>query len=201
MAIYCGNSALHISLKANGGNTTFGTHDQCFKKGYGIGYNAPVGEISKFMVEWGPYKPYIVQKNNLWRWQGPAWLSARNTESIHCKGLWARSRCQSKANVTDIVLITQAKTDATVATTDGYGCCASFSWRLIEDSCDDTCRRASFSFPQSSSFSLSVSVSPSMFIDALIMLKSSCISSLYCLTKYPDAKERTSSGWNPSLKL
>ena len=62
MDIYCGNNALHRSLKVNGGNKTFGTHDQCFKKGYGIGYNAPVGDISQFMAEWGPYKPYIVQK-------------------------------------------------------------------------------------------------------------------------------------------
>ena len=59
MAAYCGNNALHGSLKANGGSKIFGTHDQCLKKGYGIGYNAPVTDVA----EWsGPYKPYIVQK-------------------------------------------------------------------------------------------------------------------------------------------
>jgi hypothetical protein len=63
MAVYCGNSGLHRSLKVNGGNKTFGTHDQCFKKGYGIGFNAPINNIMKFIAEWaGPYKPYIVQK-------------------------------------------------------------------------------------------------------------------------------------------
>ena len=63
MAIYCGNNALHRSLKANSGSKIFGTHDQCFKKGYGIGYNAPVSDVAKFIAEWsGPYKPYIVQK-------------------------------------------------------------------------------------------------------------------------------------------
>ena len=63
MAIYCGNNDLHRSLKANGGIKIFGTHEQCFKKGYGIGYNAPVNDVAKFIAEWsGPYKPHIVQK-------------------------------------------------------------------------------------------------------------------------------------------
>ena len=63
MAIYCGNNALHGSLKANGGSKIFGTHGQCFQKGYGIGYNAPVTDVAKFIAEWsGPYKPYIDQK-------------------------------------------------------------------------------------------------------------------------------------------
>ena len=60
---YCGNNALHRSLKNNGGSKIFGTHDQCFKKGYGVGYNAPVSDVERFIAEWsGPYKPYIVQK-------------------------------------------------------------------------------------------------------------------------------------------
>ena len=63
MAIYCGNNALHGSLKANGGSKSFGTHDQCLKKGYGIGYNAPVSDVAEFIAEWaGPYKPHIVQR-------------------------------------------------------------------------------------------------------------------------------------------
>lgn len=60
---YCGNNALHKSLKANGGTESFGTHDQCFKKGYGVGYNAPVKGVAEFIAEWaGPYRPHIVQK-------------------------------------------------------------------------------------------------------------------------------------------
>jgi len=63
MAVYCGNNALHRSLKANGGNKIFGTHDLCFKKCYGIGFNAPVNNIAEIVAEWaGPYTPYIVQK-------------------------------------------------------------------------------------------------------------------------------------------
>ena len=56
---YCGNNALHASLKGNGGDKIFGTHAQCFKKGYGIGYNAPVVDVAEWAA---PYKPYIVQK-------------------------------------------------------------------------------------------------------------------------------------------
>ena len=41
----------------------FGTHKQCYKKGYGVGYNAPIKNVAEFIAEWaGPYKPYIVQK-------------------------------------------------------------------------------------------------------------------------------------------
>ena len=63
MEIFCGNNSAHSSLKINGGQLPFGTHDQCFKKGYGIGYNAQVTDATKFIAEWGgPYKPHIVQK-------------------------------------------------------------------------------------------------------------------------------------------
>ena len=61
MAVYCGNNAMAAKLKANGGSKMFGTHDQCFRKGYGIGYNTLVSDVER--AEWsGPYKPYIVQK-------------------------------------------------------------------------------------------------------------------------------------------
>ncbi len=61
--MYCGNNALHRSLQANGGSKIFGTHEQCFKKGYGIGFNAAVSDAAKFITEWsGPYKPHIVQR-------------------------------------------------------------------------------------------------------------------------------------------
>ena len=61
--VYCGNNAYDHSLKTNGGKDVFGTHKQCFKKGYGLGYNAPVKDVADFIAEWaGRYKPYIVQK-------------------------------------------------------------------------------------------------------------------------------------------
>ena len=62
-ALYCGNNSLHRSLKANGGTRIFGTNAECFKKGYGVGYNAPVKNMAEFIAEWARrYKPYIVQK-------------------------------------------------------------------------------------------------------------------------------------------
>ena len=63
MAIYCGNNSFHHSLKANGGHDQFGTHKECFRKGYAIGYNAPVHDVGRFIAQWGgPYRPHIVQK-------------------------------------------------------------------------------------------------------------------------------------------
>ena len=61
--VYCGNNAYDPSLRTNGGKDVFGTHNQCYKKGYGVGYNAPVKNVAEFIAEWaGKYKPYIVQK-------------------------------------------------------------------------------------------------------------------------------------------
>ena len=53
---------LSPKLKRNGGGEVFGTPSQCFKKGYGIGFNAPIVDVATFLAEWaGQYKPYIVQ--------------------------------------------------------------------------------------------------------------------------------------------
>ena len=61
--VYCGNNAYHPSLRTNGGKDVFGTHKQCYEKGYGVGYNAPAKSVVEFIAEWaGRYKPYIVQK-------------------------------------------------------------------------------------------------------------------------------------------
>ena len=50
-------------LKQNGGTDIFGTSTECFRKGYGLGYNAPMGHVASFLAEWGGrYKPYINQK-------------------------------------------------------------------------------------------------------------------------------------------
>ena len=41
----------------------FGTHSECFRKGYAIGYNAPIHDADRFIAEWGgQYKAHIVQK-------------------------------------------------------------------------------------------------------------------------------------------
>ena len=63
--VYCGNNARSQSLKANGGDDTFGNHRQCFRKGYARGYNQTISDIPKFVQKWtGGYKAYIEQK--LW---------------------------------------------------------------------------------------------------------------------------------------
>ena len=60
---YCGNNMLSPKLKRNGGGEVFGTPSQCFRKGYGLGYNAPIVNVAKFLAEWGgEYKPYIEQQ-------------------------------------------------------------------------------------------------------------------------------------------
>ena len=102
--VYCGNNALHRSLKVNGGTKTFGAHDQCFKRGYGIGFNAPVNNIAEFVAEWsGPYKPYIVQK--LFHGSGnvePGFQRATLNQSLargFALGRVARAKNMSRKNV------------------------------------------------------------------------------------------------------
>ena len=59
---YCGNNIYARDLKSNGGQESFGSSTDCFRKGFGIGYNAPVDDVASVIAEWaGPYKPYIVQ--------------------------------------------------------------------------------------------------------------------------------------------
>ena len=59
---YCGNNIYARDLKSNGGQESFGSSTDCFRKGFGIGYNTPIGDATRFIAEWGgPYKPYIVQ--------------------------------------------------------------------------------------------------------------------------------------------
>ena len=60
--MYCGNNVYSRKLKQNGGTELFGNHAKCFKKGYGIGYNTPIGNVANFLAEYGgKYKPYINQ--------------------------------------------------------------------------------------------------------------------------------------------
>ena len=63
--VYCGNNVFAHSLKPNGGTDAFGTHRECFRKGYATGYNQAVTDVPKFIQQWSAqYKPYIAQK--LW---------------------------------------------------------------------------------------------------------------------------------------
>ena len=60
---YCGNNVYSPQLKEKGGTDIFGTSTECFRKGYGLGYNAPIGHVASFLAEWGGrYKPDINQK-------------------------------------------------------------------------------------------------------------------------------------------
>ena len=38
-------------LKQNGGTDHFGSPTECFRKGYGLGYNAPIGNVASFLEE------------------------------------------------------------------------------------------------------------------------------------------------------
>ena len=61
--IYCGNNELSPRLKAHGGDEVFGTHAQCVRKGYSLGFNAPIHDPVRFVTEYGgPYKPRIAQR-------------------------------------------------------------------------------------------------------------------------------------------
>ena len=63
--VFCGNNMYSHMLKENGGHDQFGTHSECFKKGYAAGYNQKVNDVPRFMDKWlGKYRAHIVQK--LW---------------------------------------------------------------------------------------------------------------------------------------
>ena len=63
--MYCGNNLLSARLISNGGRERFGTHKECFKKGFRKGYSTRVKDVRKFMQEWSSgYEPHIRQK--LW---------------------------------------------------------------------------------------------------------------------------------------
>ena len=63
--VFCGNNAYSSSLKQNGGKDVFGTHAECYRKGYARGYDQKVTNIPHFVQKWaGRYKAHISQK--LW---------------------------------------------------------------------------------------------------------------------------------------
>ena len=68
--VHCGNNAYDPSLKTNGGNDVFGTHAECYRKGYARGKNQKVTNRPRFVQKWaGRYKAHISQK--LWHSDEP----------------------------------------------------------------------------------------------------------------------------------
>ena len=68
--VHCGNNIYNPLLQINGGRDAFGSHAQCFRKGYGLGYNQKVMDIPHFVQNWsGLYKAHINQK--LWHSDEP----------------------------------------------------------------------------------------------------------------------------------
>ena len=61
--IYCGNNEFSPVLQRNGGTRRFGTHAECFKKGYAVGSYQKISDVTKFLPKWtGKYRPFITQK-------------------------------------------------------------------------------------------------------------------------------------------
>ena len=61
--VYCGSNAYDPSLKTNGGRYVFGTHAQCYRKGYARGYHQEVKDMPSFVQQWaGRYKAHIQQR-------------------------------------------------------------------------------------------------------------------------------------------
>ena len=68
--VHCGNNAYSPILKPNGGHDVFGTHSECFRKGYARGFNQKVVDVPAFVQRWsGKYSPHIPQK--LWHSDDP----------------------------------------------------------------------------------------------------------------------------------
>ena len=68
--VFCGNNVYDARLRSNGGRDIFGTHDQCFRKGYARGVNQDIKDIHHFVQKWaGRYKAHISQK--LWHSDEP----------------------------------------------------------------------------------------------------------------------------------
>ena len=60
--MYCGNNELDARLKENGGHAKFGKPSECLRKGYALGYNAPIGDTNEFLRRWTErYRPHVKQ--------------------------------------------------------------------------------------------------------------------------------------------
>ena len=65
--MYCGNNELSHRLQ----HDVFGTHAECFKKGYARGYTQKVIDVPRFVQQWtGAHKAHIQQR--LWHHDSPA---------------------------------------------------------------------------------------------------------------------------------
>ena len=68
--VHCGNNQYDSALKQNGGKDVFGTHAECYRKGYARGCNQEVKDIPHVVQKWaGRYKAHISQK--LWHSDEP----------------------------------------------------------------------------------------------------------------------------------
>ena len=68
--VFGGNNVYDPRLRSNGGRDVFGTHDQCFRKGYARGFNQDVKGTPHVIEMWpGKYKAHISQK--LWHSDKP----------------------------------------------------------------------------------------------------------------------------------
>ena len=54
--VHRGNNAFDPSLRTNGGKDVFGTHAECYRKGYACGYNQRVKDIPQFVQKWAGQK-------------------------------------------------------------------------------------------------------------------------------------------------
>ena len=67
--VYCGNNAYSPILKPNG-HDVFGSHSECFRKGFARGFHQKVADVPRFVQRWsGKYSPHIPQK--LWHSDDP----------------------------------------------------------------------------------------------------------------------------------
>ena len=68
--VYCGNNAYSPILKPNGGHDVFGTHSECFRKGYARGSSQKVADVPWCVQRWlGKYRTHVPQK--LWHSDDP----------------------------------------------------------------------------------------------------------------------------------
>ena len=66
-----GTNVYDPTLKRNGGSVKFGSHAECYRKGFARGVNQTVKDIPRFVQKWsGRYKAHISQK--LWHSDEPA---------------------------------------------------------------------------------------------------------------------------------
>ena len=102
--VVCAYNAYDPSLKINGGHDVFGTHSECFRKGYARGFNQKVADVPRFVQRWsGKYRPHISQK--LWHSDDPvplgyqrAWLNQTMQRGFAIGSIALAKKLQQKAS-------------------------------------------------------------------------------------------------------